>query len=167
MKLHYCLLIYLLLPLLAKPQVHPIDASKARQFDFWVGQWDVNLRIRQQDNTWEDKVRSEARIYKILQGKGILELWSQNEGGIIGYSFRYYREETDEWELWLNWPGNNRCGTTSLSGAFRHGRGDFYSYRPMSDSTERITRYGTASMTLPRNLSAGMMPIQQMAVKPG
>jgi hypothetical protein len=48
---------------------------EARQFDFWRGQWDVNLRIRQEDGSWPDKVAARARIYSVLAGKAVLELW--------------------------------------------------------------------------------------------
>ena len=28
--------------------------EEARQFDFWIGEWDVNLRIQQGDLSWPD-----------------------------------------------------------------------------------------------------------------
>lgn len=131
----------------AHSQSHPINEKLENQFDFWIGQWDVNLRVKQPDNTWEDKIKSEARIYSILGGKAILELWDESETGIIGYSFRYYNPSSEKWELWLNWPGLNRSGTNSLSGDFRHGRGEFFSTRPINDSTELISRYSFNDIT--------------------
>ena len=38
----------------------------ARRFDFWIGDWDVNLRMRQDDLTFADSVAARARIYGIL-----------------------------------------------------------------------------------------------------
>ena len=51
-------------------------SQKQRQFDFWIGEWDVNLRVRQKDFTWKDQHKSVVHIYPILDGKAILELWS-------------------------------------------------------------------------------------------
>ena len=114
-----------------------------RQFDFWIGEWAINLRTIQEDGSWKDTYKSTARIYPILDGKAILELWNEQKfgEGIKGYSLRYYNREKGKWELWLNWPGKNRSGSSSLEGSFRHGRGEFFSYRPLDDSTQLISRY--------------------------
>ncbi len=126
--------------------------SKYRQFDFWIGSWDVNLRQIQSDNTWKDWKQSRAQIYSILDGRAILELWEEkgdrgSSETIIGYSLRYYDPGNDNWVLWLNWPGENRSGSSSLSGEFRHGRGEFFSRRPTSDSTSIISRYTFSDIT--------------------
>ncbi|HSM04352.1 MAG TPA: hypothetical protein VK858_07010 [Longimicrobiales bacterium] len=132
-------------------QDFPVASSlpaEARQFDFWVGEWDVNLRIRQDDGSWPDAVSSRARIHPILGGKAILELWSDaREDGIKGYSLRYFDTARDEWVLWLNWPGPNRSGSSSLSGTFRHGRGEFSAVRTQPDGTETISRYTFSDVT--------------------
>ena len=121
---------------------------ESRQFDFWVGEWDVNLRVRQSDLTWTGRHRSVAKIYPILSGKAVLELWSEDQvSGIKGYSLRYFDTARDEWVLWLNWPGPNRAGSSSLAGSFRHGRGDFYSTSVGSDGTETISRYSFNDIT--------------------
>lgn len=144
----YALTILMALPVLAFSQVNdPVastwDSESHRQFDFWVGEWDVNLRIQQQDGEWEDKVQSTAYIYQILDGKAILELWNENKynEGIKGYSLRYFNEEIGKWELWLNWPGKNQSGSSRLEGSFRHGRGEFFSQFPKNDSVTITQRY--------------------------
>lgn len=104
----------------------PLHAEDpARQFDFWIGRWDVNLRTIQPDSSFKDTFRAEAEIHSILDGKAILELWDSER--IKGFSLRYYDPAREEWVLWLNWPGKNRSGSSSLSGRFRHGRGEFFS----------------------------------------
>lgn len=120
-----------------------------REFDFWIGAWDVNLRVQQEDASWEDQIKSEAHIYPILDGKAILELWNETsrDQGIKGFSLRYFREDIDQWELWLNWPGPNRSGTSSLTGEFRHGRGEFFSTNMINDSTELLSRYTFCDIT--------------------
>lgn len=118
--------------------VAPGLPAEAREFDFWVGEWEVNLRMRQEDGSWLDQIRAEAHVYPILRGKAILELWSdERETGLKGYSLRYFDTAREEWVIWLNWPGPNRSGSSSLAGTFRHGRGEFFS--PGDDG--RITRY--------------------------
>ena len=119
--------------------------AEARQFDFWLGRWDVNLRIRK-DGDWPDSsVRAQAEIYSILGGKAVLELWDSEP--IKGFSLRYFDALQDKWMLWLNWPGKNRAGSSGLSGSFRHGRGDFYSEKPAKDGGTLISRYSFNDIT--------------------
>ncbi|NKB88382.1 MAG: hypothetical protein GKS06_09190 [Acidobacteria bacterium] len=138
-------------PTLALALCLPLDAPAAqelppesRQFDFWVGAWDVNLRIRQDDFTWLDSVQSRAQIFSILGGKAILELWDSQP--IKGYSLRYFDVERGEWVLWLNWPNPNASGSNSIAGSFRHGRGEFGATRSAPDGTETIVRYTFADI---------------------
>ncbi len=123
------------------------DLDKSRQFDFWIGQWDVNLRMIQADNTWENKVQSKAHIYSILGGKATLELWNESEVGIIGHSLRYYNPVKDKWDLFLNWPGKNTSGTGYKEGFFRHGRGEFYNTSNLQDTSLTIERYTFTDVT--------------------
>ena len=81
----------------------------------------------------------------MLEGKAILELW--DEASIKGFSLRYYDAGRKEWVLWLNWPGANRSGSSSLAGTFRHGRGDFFSTYTTQDGTEGISRYSFNDIT--------------------
>ncbi|MEZ5425026.1 MAG: hypothetical protein R2747_02070 [Pyrinomonadaceae bacterium] len=122
-------------------------AEKSRQFDFWVGEWDVNLRVQQADKTWRDQHKSVARIYSILDGKAILELWSESKEGINGYSLRYFNPQKNKWDLWLNWAGKNRSGTNGLDGEFRHGRGEFFFEQPLPGNMMQIARYTFSDIT--------------------
>ncbi len=146
----------------ARPWEHPVPECpswvmgrhgelppEARQFDFWLGRWDVNLRIRK-DGEWpESSVRAETEVYSILDGKAVLELWDSEP--IQGFSLRYFDTEQGKWMLWLNWPGKNRSGSSGLSGTFRHGRGDFFSEKPTQDGGTTISRYSFNDIT-PRSL---------------
>lgn len=111
------------------------------QFDFWIGEWDVDVRAQQDDNSWKDKHTAVARIYPLLGGKAILELWSEKEGSVNGYSLRYYNPTSKKWDLWMNWPGKNRSGTSVLSGNFRHGRGEFFANQKIDARSNQITRF--------------------------
>ena len=97
--------------------------DKHRQFDFWIGSWDVNLRTLQRDLSFRDSIAAKANIYSILNGKAILEFWDSEL--IKGYSVRYFDTDEDEWRLWLNWPSDGDSTMSTLTGEFRHGRGEF------------------------------------------
>ena len=120
-----------------------------RQFDFWMGEWEVNLRIRQEDGSWKESKESVAKIYRILDGKAILELWDEKKEGdaIRGYSLRYFDPEKKKWMLYLNWPGKNRSQTGSLEGVFRHGRGEFFKTFKNQQGEETLSRYSFADIT--------------------
>jgi len=119
---------------------------ESRQFDFWIGEWDVNLRIRGEDGTWPDaSVAAVARIYPVLGGKAVLELWDSEP--IVGFSLRWFDPEADRWRLWLNWPRPNRSGGSGLEGRFHHGRGEFFGRRPGEDGGEVISRYTFSDIT--------------------
>ncbi len=137
---------------LAQPREQVGEAWKGerdREFDFWVGEWDVNLRTIQEDLTWKDSIRSKAKIFRILDGKAILELWDEQRDGaaIRGFSLRHYDRESESWVLYLNWPGHNRSGISSLTGSFRHGRGEFFSTNENPDGTSSIERYTFCDVT--------------------
>lgn len=119
--------------------------DKHRQFDFWIGEWDVNLRMLQGDLTFKDTIKARAHIYSILNGKAILELW--DSGPIKGYSLRYFDSDSQKWVLWLNWPNPETSRTTSLSGEFRHGRGDFRSQFTTPDGQTIDQRYSFNDIT--------------------
>lgn len=99
------------------------SADPHRQFDFWLGQWDVNLRVLDEASEFKDRIPAQANIYSILHGRAILELWDSES--IKGFSLRYYDASTGQWVVWSNWPGKNQSTFSSLRGHFRHGRGEF------------------------------------------
>lgn len=115
------------------------DSASARQFDFWTGAWRVNLRTRQDDLAWQDSVIADARVWQILDGRAVLELWDSEP--IKGFSLRWFDPAADEWKLWLNWPSPDRSAGSGLAGRFRHGRGEFFSTSTTADGEELLTRY--------------------------
>ena len=77
-----CVALLVLVPSLASAQpwsdvALPWSQAQHREFDFWMGEWDVNLRIRQDDGSWLDAKRAKAHIFRVLDGKAILELWDE------------------------------------------------------------------------------------------
>lgn len=138
-----CLCLFIISPVLQAQLPNQLKLPKDREFDFWVGEWDVNLRIQQADKQWQDQIKSKAKIYAINEGRAILELWNdQRPDGIKGFSLRYYDFTKGKWILWLNWPGKNRSGLSSLEGEFRHGRGEFF-----GGKGDTLTRYSFSDIS--------------------
>ena len=121
------------------------SADPARRFDFWIGTWDVNLRMLQDDLTFADRIRAEASIYPILDGKAILELWDSRP--IQGFSLRYHDPQADAWVLWLDWPQPNGSRLGRLTGSFRHGRGEFGASFPNADGETVDSVYAFSDVT--------------------
>ena len=121
------------------------QTTESRQFDFWIGAWDVNLRMIQPDNSWKDSVKAKVEIYPILDGKAILELWDSKP--IKGFSLRHFDPQKKKWVLYLNWPNNGRSNIGSLEGEFRHGRGEFFSKFKGKDGKEILSRYTFCDIT--------------------
>lgn len=119
--------------------------DKTRRFDFWVGSWDVNLRMLEDDGAFHDAVSARANIYSILDGKAVLELW--DSAPIVGYSLRYYDPASDQWQLFLDWPQDNQSRISRLSGSFRHGRAEFQAERERDDGTSLLMRYSFDDIT--------------------
>ncbi len=59
-----------------------------------MGEGDFDLRNQHPEKSWIDAVDSTARLYRILDGKAIIELWShQSENIIKGYNLHYFNRE--------------------------------------------------------------------------
>jgi hypothetical protein len=110
----------LVLPLLA-PSTHTMfrptaPAARAcadpayRQFDFWLGRWDVSLP--------NGKRAGSNRIESILEGCALRETWS-GAGGSNGTSYNAYDATRRRWhQTWVD----NQGGLLLLEGGFADGR---------------------------------------------
>ena len=97
---------------LAQAQTPPppgCPAEVRRQFDFWVGNWDVTVA---------GKPAGVNRIEKILEGCALLENW-QGVGGMSGKSVNFYDPRRERWhQTWVD----DRGGSLGLDGAFAGGK---------------------------------------------
>ena len=71
--------------------------SENRQFDFWIGEWDVMNTQGQQVGT--------SSIQRIVDGCIIFENWTATGGSNIGKSFNFYDPNKNKWRQ--VWVGNN------------------------------------------------------------
>jgi len=128
------LLTTLALPLLpafrARAASGPCDRPECRQFDFWLGEWDVT--------TPDGKPAGTNRIESILGGCVLLENW-KGVGGIEGKSFNLWTASDSLWhQTWVSGLG----AMLQLSGTLRDGNmvleGDATSRQP-AGTRNRIT----------------------------
>lgn len=120
------------------------SSPEYRAFDFWIGEWDVDLKIRNEMNEWPVAKQARVKVFPVLQGKAIMELWSEKKEGleaIRGFSLRYYNDETEKWDLILHWPRPNWGRTAVFQGEETHGRFDFHVSYPINDSTTQMVKY--------------------------
>ena len=94
------------LPALASAQ--NCDSQQQRQFDFWIGDWDVTVG---------GKPAGHNRIDRILGGCALLENWT-GAGGMSGKSLNFYDAKRAQWhQTWVD----DRGGSLGLDGTFTNG----------------------------------------------
>jgi hypothetical protein len=93
----------------ATPEGPPrCDAPQYRQFDFWVGDWDVTVK---------GKAAGTNSITVEESGCLIHEHWS-GAGGLTGQSFNFYNREDDKWhQVWVSSGGD----VLNLAGRYADG----------------------------------------------
>jgi hypothetical protein len=115
----------------------PCAAAEHRQFDFWLGEWEVFGP--------KDKVVGHSRIESILNGCVIAEHWTNGgnpPGAGDGKSFNSYNAQTKQWEqFWVDAQG----GRLILAGGLKNGSMVLEGQQPVADAKtghfqrERIT----------------------------
>ncbi len=88
----------------------PCDTPEYRQFDFWVGEWDVT--------TVDGRMAGRNRIEAILGGCVLQENWTGNNGS-AGKSFNIYSAADGQWhQTWVDASGL----LLKLEGGLRDGK---------------------------------------------
>ncbi len=103
MKRWFWLLGLLFVPHLLPAQVPPAPPPEARQFDFWLGEWDVV--------TPDGKPAGKSRIEKMAGGWGLLENWTDADG-TSGKSLNTWFPAKKQWQQF--WVGSG--GALELAG---------------------------------------------------
>ena len=87
----------------------PCSSPQFRQFDFWIGEWEVEAN---------GKRAGSNKITSIYGGCVLEERW-QGASGVSGASFNTFDSETGLWhQAWVDSTG----GRLALSGKFEKGR---------------------------------------------
>ena len=89
------------------PPVPPPLPPESRQFDFWIGEWDVT--------TPDGKPAGSSRIERIANGAGLLENWTGYPAptGDNGKSLNAYNRARQQWQQF--WVGSGG-GVLELAG---------------------------------------------------
>lgn len=114
------------------------DSQAAHQFDFWIGDWQVQSRQIQADGSWHE-VQEQWTARPIIGGCAIEDFAEGDFGGgmMRGFGLRYYNPTTDEWSItWMSTgaPGQLGVWTGKMSGT----GGDFLSAAPDGGVVTRI-----------------------------
>jgi hypothetical protein len=106
----------------------PPPPPEVRQFDFWVGDWEVT--------TPDGKVAGHNRIELILDGRALQENWNGN-GGFTGTSLNIYDTTAKVWrQFWIDRTG----GVLQLAGGFADGKMVLEGTSPAADGKTTIDR---------------------------
>ncbi|HJR64607.1 MAG TPA: hypothetical protein VJ803_12965 [Gemmatimonadaceae bacterium] len=91
-------------------QPEPCSSAEHRQFDFWIGEWDVQGQNGQQ--------LGQNTITSILKGCVVQESW-KGQRGMTGTSFNKYDPRDRKWhQVWVDDTG----GFLHLSGEYKDGK---------------------------------------------
>jgi hypothetical protein len=124
---HIFLFLLLLFSFSATFAQQPCSAPEYREFDFWVGKWEVYAK---------DKLVGHNTIEPILGGCTLLENW-ESVGASRGNSFNTYNAGTKQWEqTWvdnsgsvIHFYGNYADGKMSFTGKDIGPKGEEIDYR--------------------------------------
>jgi hypothetical protein len=107
----------------------------ARQFDFWIGRWQVSQA---------GKTAGNNHIEKILDGCALLENWTGAKGG-TGKSLNFFDRDDGLWhQTWIDGSG----GALQLSGRFENGAMRLSGERPAT-ADQPATRHRITWTPLP------------------
>ena len=120
-------------------QTTPAERDGQHDFDFEIGTWRTQLSRLQRpltgSNTWV-KYQGTTVVRKVLGGRAnLVELVADGPAGHYeGLALRLYDPQARQWSL--NFAGGN-SGTMSTPtiGAFKNGRGEFYSHETYNGRT--------------------------------
>ena len=111
----------------APPKAAPCSTREHRQFDFWLGEWNVAGKNGQPAGT--------NRITRVLGGCALRAEW-MSRGGHPGTSLNVYDAATRRWrQTWVD----DRGGVLLLEGGLRDGSMVLEGERPADSGGGRVT----------------------------
>lgn len=125
--------------------------ARSRQFDFWIGEWDI-LNLHRQtggdDPRWYSTGSSVSRVVPVVDGCALVEEWygELSFDRVRGMSLRAFNPDAAEWDIAMLWPSPDRPTFGTLEGNFRHGRGEFYTEGTDQHGRTVLTRFTFADI---------------------
>jgi hypothetical protein len=113
--------------LAAQANPAPCKAPEFRQFDFWIGDWDVA-------STRDGIARGTSHISREMDGCVIWESWTSKGSGYFGKSYNTYNMNLRQWEqYWVD----NEAGVMFFHGELKDGVMDYWTDDvPQTDGTK-------------------------------
>lgn len=125
----------------------PCNSPEVRQFDFWLGDWDIDQNILQADGTWLE-LSAKTHVEKDLEGCALIEHWEGKvqffwEGmkkpePMHGLSVRAYDPESNRWRI--HWMDTRHPKFGTFEGGFSDSVGTFLKSSTGSDGKPLLTR---------------------------
>jgi tetratricopeptide (TPR) repeat protein len=113
--------------LLAKAATPCMVTPEHRQFDFWIGEWNVTMQGQQAGT---------SSIQRVVDGCVIFENWTGAQGG-NGKSFNYYDKNDQKWhQLWVGNGGN----AINFSGEYKDGAIRYEAATPAANGIKTLQR---------------------------
>ena len=111
----------------------PCAAPEARQFDFWIGEWDLVSRSRNRndpaDATWYETGTARLKVYPVVDGCALVEHLegALSSGPVRVFSVRAFDPQLGKWVVIVDWPwGDDPVPAfLRLTGELRDGRAEF------------------------------------------
>jgi hypothetical protein len=131
------------------------SGSQAREFDFWIGRWEV---------TEKGRPAGVNSIERILDGCALLENWT-GAGGSSGKSLNFFDAADGQWhQTWIDGSG----GALFLAGKFTNGAMRMEGTRPASAkqpaTRHRITWTPNADGTVRQLWESAPLDVEQWSV---
>lgn len=133
----------------AARETGPCTSQAARAFDFWIGDWTIEQKIRARDGSWLT-LPARTSVTSALDGCALVERWEgevqfywegmEAPAAIRGLSVRAFDPASGEWHIhWMD-TRSPRFGPP-FTGGFLGGRGEFTRERdsPEGRQLTRIT----------------------------
>ena len=114
-----------------KHNAAPCEDAEFRQFDFWIGDWDVT-------STGDGVSRGSSHISSEMGGCVIWENWTSAGGGYFGKSYNTYNLNLHRWEqYWVD----NSAGTIFFYGNLKDGVMDYWTDDVPQSNGQKLRRH--------------------------
>lgn len=131
-----------------KHNAAPCEDAEFRQFDFWIGDWDVT-------SAGDGVPRGTSHISSEMGGCVIWENWTSGGSGYFGKSYNTYNVNLQRWEqYWVD----NSAGTMFFHGNLKDGVMDYWTDdipQPNGDKLRRHLQFFKLSPDKVRQFSQG------------
>lgn len=95
----------------------PCSSQEARQFDFWLGEWDLSWPAEQTGGEGDERGTGTNHIERLFGDCAIEENFATDDGGFQGHSVSVYDSAAGIWrQTWVDSAGAYLSFTGNLDG---------------------------------------------------